>query len=219
MRCNPQSWKLILQLLPASGSAGIILKKHNLLQLVSKTFSEAALLSVAATAVDLGCDTKMIEEKVYRMSQQVLLPPSFRPVEREPKVAGMTSAKIQELLKYVNAVLLYLQGNWATGSREGNVVTVLRGTPEIGAQILGSYLEVCAVLAQSASELGEDWTSTVVNVWRSCVWGNPNLKKVRNCILVSWFAERKPFCFRLLREFSCRRCSQPPALYLRHGLS
>lgn len=169
-RCNPEFWEFILHLLPIPTSAGAVLKKHNILQLISKTFSDAAALPVALTVADLGGDTVMGEGEVDS-TQQMVSPPASR-------VALAESPKLLKLLKSVGMVLLYIQKNWAAGSREGNVVTVLRGPPEIGAQILGSYLEASQVLVQCGLKLEENWTSAVVNVWRSCIWGNPNSKKV-----------------------------------------
>lgn len=164
-----------MRLLPSSTSASLVLKKHNILRVISKTFSEAKLLYVATTVVDLGGDT---EENIYSTSQEIVSSPIPISTERELPPVWKTSSKLQELLESVSAVLLYIGQNWAAGNREGNVVTVLRGTPETGAQILGSYLEVCHVLVQGGLELEESWTSATVNIWRSCVWGSPNLKKV-----------------------------------------
>lgn len=157
-------------------------------------------------AVDFSGDTLMVDEEVDN-TQDMASSPASSSTERGSS-AEITAPNLLELLRGVSMVLLYIQQNWAAGSREGNVVTVLRGTPEIGAQILGSYLEALQVLVQCGLELGEKLTSAVVNVWRSCIWGNPNSKKVHDSdIPVPWLLDKK-FTPPIANGFSCRYCFQ-----------
>lgn len=192
-RCNPEFWEFILHLLPASTSAATILKKHNILQLISKTFYEAQLLHPAPVGANLGGDTVMGGEEVYS-TQEIISSPSSSSARLGSSVLQATSPRLLELLTSVRMVLLYIQQNWTAGSREGNVATVLRGTPEIGAQILGSYLEASQMLVESGLELEENWTSTVVSIWRSCVWGNPNSKKVHGRDICLVAVKRGTYC-------------------------
>lgn len=115
----------------------------------------------------------MEKEDIYSTSSEMVSSPSSSSTER-----GLAWTELQELLRSVGAVVLYLQRNMAEGTREGNVVAVLRGPPEVAAQILGSYLMSCHSLVQNELGLDEDCIGAVVNVWRGCVWGNPNSKKV-----------------------------------------
>lgn len=176
-RCNPEFWEFILHLLRASTSGGVILKKHNILQLIAKTFSDAALSLPTARAMDFSGDTIMMAGEIDSI-QNVVSSPTSSSTERQQSKMEMTAPDLLKLLNNISMALLYIQQTWAAGSREGNVVTVLRGSPEIGAQILGSYLEASQLLVQCGLELDENLACAIVNIWRGCVWGNPNSKKV-----------------------------------------
>lgn len=127
--------------------------------------------------MDFSGDTIMMVEQIDS-TQGMVSSPTSSPTERATSMMEITAPHLLELLKSVGMVLLYIQQNWAVGSREGNVVTVLRGSPEIGSQILGSYLEASQVLIQCGLALEEDLTRAVVNIWKGCVWGNLHSKKV-----------------------------------------
>lgn len=187
-RCNPEFWEFILRLLRSSTSAAVILKKHNILQLISKTFSAAAIS--LPRAIDFSGDTILMAQETDN-TQDIISSSTSSSTERETSTMERTAPGLLELLKSVGMVLLFIQHNWAAGSREGNAVTALRGSPEIGAQILGSYLEASQVLVQYGLHLEENLTRAVVNIWRGCVWGNPNLKKVYcNNIPAPWLFDK-----------------------------
>ncbi|KAI5838030.1 hypothetical protein DFP73DRAFT_280245 [Morchella snyderi] len=181
-RCDPEFWVFLLRLLPMSPSAGGILKKHNILQLISKALSEAALLQkrdlTALRVQGRDEDIDMDHEEIYSTPKERLSSDSSASSPEQILLLLRAPPRLQDLLASVSGVLSYIQGNLGAGKSDGNIVVVLRGTPEAGAQILGSFLEACHVLIQEGIEIEEEWINTVVNVWRSCVWGNPQLKKL-----------------------------------------
>lgn len=167
-----------------SPSAGGILKKHNILQLISKALSEAALLQkrelTALRVQGKNEDIDMDHEEIYSTPKERLSSDSSASSPEQILLLLRAPPRLQDLLASVSGVLSYIQGNLSAGKGDGNIVVVLRGTPEAGAQILGSFLEASHVLIQEGIEIEEEWINTVVNVWRSCVWGNPQLKKVQS---------------------------------------
>lgn len=183
-RCDPEFWIFLLRLLPLSSSAGGILKKHNILQLISKALSEAALSQkrdlTSPTVLGRDEDIDMEHEEIYSTPKERLSSDSSASSPEQILLLRRTPSRLQGLLASVSGVLSYIQENLGAGRRDGNIVAVLRGTAEIGAQILGSFLEACHVLIQEGIEIENEWINTVVNVWRSCVWGNPQLKKVQS---------------------------------------
>ena len=175
---------MLLKLLRASShtSVATILKKHNFLQAVGKTLFEGKALPAMVAgdefeSVENTTDTDGGES--YHTPQEEPTSPESSVIEEGFSAADeKVEASLLRLLPGVYNVLSFLQGQASSGvGKDSGVVAALRGTPEFGAQILGSYFEACLVLLEAGKTLSGEWTRSVLNVWKSCIWGNPNSKK------------------------------------------
>jgi len=183
-RCNPKFWGMLLKLLRASShnSVTTILKKHSFLQAVGKTLSEGKALPATVAGDGLEDDenaTDIDGGESYHTPREEPTSVESSVTEEGFSVADeKVEASLLRLLPGVYNVLSRLQEQSSSGvGRDSRVVAVLRGTPEFGAQILGSYFEACLVLLEAGKTVSEDWTRSILNVWKSCIWGNPNSKK------------------------------------------
>ncbi|PWW77915.1 hypothetical protein C7212DRAFT_356767 [Tuber magnatum] len=183
-RCNPRFWGMLLKLLriPSHASVATILKKHSFLQVVGKTLFEGKTLPAVVVGYELGGGDDAVDidgEESYHTPQEE--PSSVESSGTEERVLVADSkieASILQLLPSVCHVLSYLQEQASSGGRrDGGVVAALRGTSEFGAQTLGSYFEACLVLLEAGKTVSEEWTTPILNLWKSCIWGNPNSKK------------------------------------------
>jgi len=191
-RCNPKLWGMLLKLLRTSShtSVATILKKHSFLQAVGKTLSEGKALPamVAGDGLEGGEDAMDIDsgESYHTPREEPTSVESSATEESFSAADDKVEASLWQLLPGVYNVLSYLQEQASSGvRRDSGVVAALRGTPEFGAQILGSYFEACMVLLEAGKTVSEQWTQSVLNVWKSCIWGNPNSKKASSPSLLA----------------------------------
>lgn len=201
-----------------------VLKKHNLLLVVGKTLSEVATVAaVRRETGDTDGDVEMDEGEVHNTPSD---PPPLGSSLTEtgsPNAAADWPAKIRALLDSVCCVLLYLQTHKPSGEKGGNIVAVLRGTPEFGAQVLGSYFDVCLGLLWSGQGPEEMWTQAVVGVWRSCIWGNPDSEKARfvslscSAIRISYILTVRNLAFKRIFHF-LSHYSNPIAISAVHSV-
>ncbi|RPA95951.1 hypothetical protein L873DRAFT_1696063 [Choiromyces venosus 120613-1] len=191
-RCNPAFWRMLLKLLHDSSQASIatILRKHSFLQVVGKTLSEAKALPVAVVGGALEGGEGVLDidggEMYHTPREEPISVDSSGTEEGFSVTYGNVEASVSQLLPGIYNVLSYLQEQAFDGVKKDNgVVAALRGTPEFGAQVLGSYFEACLVLIKAEKNVSEEWTRSVLNVWKSCIWGNPNSKKASFFLIFS----------------------------------
>ncbi|CAZ84056.1 unnamed protein product [Tuber melanosporum] len=188
-RCDPKFWRMLLKLLRTSSHASVatILKKHSFLQVVGKTLSDGTALPAVVVGDEFEVDEDAMDidrgESYHTPREELESVESSGTEEGSPVVDGKVEASVSKLLPSVYHVLSYLQEQ-ASGRvrRDNGVVATLRGTPELGAEILGSYFEACLVLLEAGKTVSEEWTRSVLNVWKSCIWGNPNSKKASSLL-------------------------------------
>ncbi|KAG0637847.1 hypothetical protein HOY80DRAFT_888893 [Tuber brumale] len=189
-RCDPKFWWMLLKLLRTSSHASVatILKKHSFLQVVGKTLSEGkALPGVVVAGGELEGDEHALDidggESYHTPREGPMSVELSGTEEGSPVADGKVEASVSKLLPSVYHVLSYLQEQASSRARgDSEVVAALRGTPEFGAQILGSYFEACLVLLEAGKTVSEEWTRSVLSVWKSCIWGNPNSKKASSLL-------------------------------------
>ena len=103
-------------------------------------------------------------------------PPSSPDTTTE-SISTSSPETLSSFLGDVVSVIEYLQES--AGGR-GRVVSALKGTPELGAQILGDYLENLhkAMLQNQGTQHSLGGVEPMIGVWKGCVYGNGDLKKV-----------------------------------------
>ena len=98
--------------------------------------------------------------------------------------AGGSSEPLSALLQNVAAVVAYVeQSTTKTISSGTNAAPVLRGSPELGGQVLGTYLNNLHQVIAASGEGQNLWklvsgVNAMVGLWKSCVYGNADIKKV-----------------------------------------
>jgi len=105
---------------------------------------------------------------------------------------------LRELFMAITRVVIAIQNHSTNaesalevGSRKRKIeksTPVLKGTPENGAEILGSFLTLSSILSHESvrDDLAiEEALLAFVSIWKSCIYGNANAKKAS---LIPWCA-------------------------------
>lgn len=116
----------------------------------------------------------------------------FRKTERRPHKSRRQdqNTDLRELFKAITRVVIAIQNQSAktegileTGSLKRKIeksAPVLKGTPENGAEILGSFLTLSAILDHGSipDDLAvEDSLLAFVSIWKSSIYGHSSAKK------------------------------------------
>lgn len=189
-RLSPRFWSFVYEVLVRTERevAARCLRKHGFLQLVGMTIEECQKRDWASH--QRGGATTNGDGDV-EMEDASSTEPWFSPEEftrRQEQIRARDLRSLGRLLGDIAAVVEYLQESTSAGfSSNGGVIPVLRGTPELGGQILGGYLNsLLQALAISGKESQTVWaisqTKAMIGIWRGCVYGNADIKKVSSII-------------------------------------
>ena len=188
-RLSWRFWVFLLELLKKTDRvvAARCLRKHGFLQLVGMTMEECRKRDWAKGKLwrggndgDGDGDVEMEGSSATELGSS----PEGDVLQRQQSRAGERVESISGILGDVAAVVEYLQES-ASGAAGfgGSAIPVLRGPPELGGQILGSYLDNIHCGLGDLNEEGElnraiRGIEAMVGAWKGCVYGNADLKKV-----------------------------------------
>lgn len=177
-RLSWQFWAFLLVLLQKTegGVAARCLRKHGFLHLVAMTMEDCKKRDWAEKGVwrtaQRGCEDMWTRSSCLEIKKG------------DPWAAAGSSEPLSALLQNVAAVVAYTEQLTTKAIASGtNAAPVLRGSPELGGQILGNYLNNLHQVVAASGE-GQDLSkvvsgvSAMVGLWKGCVYGNPDLKKV-----------------------------------------
>jgi len=187
-RLSGRFWSFLLELLKKTDRAvaARCLRKHGFLQLVGMTMGECQKKDWAKGKLwrdgrDRDGDVEMEEGS---SATELGSSPEGDVLQRQQSRSGETVESICGFLGDVASVVEYLQESTsgATGFG-GSAVSVLRGPPELGGQILGVYLDNIHRGLGDLNEEGELNRATrgieaMIGIWKGCVYGSADLKKV-----------------------------------------
>lgn len=178
-RLSWQFWAFLLALLQKTdgGVAARCLRKHGFLQLVAMTMEDCR-------------KRDWVEEGTWQTAQHgggnMWTNSSYPEIKKGDPWQGARGPlePLNALLQNVATVVAYVeQLTMKTVASRTNAAPVLRGSPELGGQILGRYLDnlhrVIATSGESQDLLNvASGTSAMVGLWKGCVYGNADVKKV-----------------------------------------
>lgn len=186
-RLSGRFWAFLLELLKKTDRAvaARCLRKHGFLQLVGMTMEECrkrdwAKRKLWVSEKNGDGDVEMEGSSVTELGSS----PEGDALQRQQSRPGKRVELISSLLGDVAAVVEYLQESTSRATDfSGSAIPVLRGPPELGGQILGSYLDS---IHRGLGDLSEEQElnratrgiEAMVGVWKGCVYGNADLKKV-----------------------------------------
>ncbi|KAL7275168.1 hypothetical protein RUND412_001908 [Rhizina undulata] len=176
-RTNPEFWELLASILiqiDLSAAAGI-LKRQNFLQMLLKALDDAVKVFTNDDA-DGNVDMSDIEE-IFSTPQES--PRSSGSSTTERGSPGRYS-RLRWFLREVSAVIELLQS-----SGKEVVVAVLRGSLEVGAGVLGGYLCLARRVIDAEERVENEWTRGMVGIWKGCVWGKGEFKKLASLLATS----------------------------------
>ncbi|KAF8428230.1 Urb2/Npa2 family-domain-containing protein [Tirmania nivea] len=203
-RLSGRFWTFLLELLRKTdwAVATRCLRKHSFLQLVGMTMEEChkrdwTKRKLWRSGKDEDGDAEMEMEIKDSIATELGPAPKGDVIQRQQNRSGKRVESISGLLGDVAAVVRYLQESTAEATGfGGSAVLVLRGPPELGGQVLGGYLDnIHLGLGDQSEEEELDRAITgieaMVGVWKSCVYGNADLKKTsavfsKTCLLPAY---------------------------------
>lgn len=206
---SASSWHVLCDLLQSTScaptTAAAILRKHGFLQLLSNTLRNAvSRYSTEKSNLVTGMHIDVQQAPSEGSSSHT---ETGSPIETHFKRTDGRSRKYlqqgqnddpRDLLMAITRVVAAIQNANTNGESSPEAqnlkrkieksTPVLKGTPENGAEILGSFLTLSTVprhgSIQDDLEM-EEALFAFVSVWKSCIYGNANSKKVS---LVTQFA-------------------------------
>ena len=155
-RLSRKSWDLLYQTTYSCHKKGnfaaikSILRKYDVLALISQTLSDAVDGLQAQLPVSVLCD---------------LLDSLFKFVEL---IFGVSGA----------SVMVSLDNTAKRRRMESSIGQSLRGNLELGPLILGAYLRILWLLLDSNDTRLDSWSRICIAVFKSCVYGSVNAQKV-----------------------------------------
>ncbi|KAF8477135.1 hypothetical protein BDZ91DRAFT_13366 [Kalaharituber pfeilii] len=183
-RLSSRFWRFLLDLLRKTDRAlaAKCLRKHGFLQLMKMTLDECRNMDwVKRTIPRVSADSDMIMED--SSSTEVGSSPDEDTLRRKQARNKKLSGSLGELLGDMAVVVEYIQDSISGRTTSGvGIVPAMRGSPELGGEVLGRYLENIRL----ALALSEDDGNTkravsgieaIVGIWKGCIYGNGDLKK------------------------------------------
>jgi len=191
-RLSGRFWAFLLELLEKTDRvvAARCLRKHGFLQLVGMTIEEYRKRDWAKRNLRRGGNGGDGDMGVEDLNATELgSSPEGDILQTQQCGSGKRVKSISDLLGCVAAVVGYLQESTpGAAGFSRKAVPVLRGPPELGGQILGGYLdniyrELGDLTDEEELNRAARGIEAMIGVWKGCVYGNADLKKV-TCMTV-----------------------------------